>query len=404
MAAVPQFNGLGTGTANAFNLTRYWNPISPIPGVFTTEAPAQIRIRTATVYSKLSCLVSVNTIATSATVYRLRVAGANGNQSISVAAGATGTFQDLVNSDTIAANTLVAISIVTPNTSGSITTQALWFLASADVNTTVRLSARNALAPYNSDRFGPIGGATSVSETAAAATSLRNPADGERTVDNLFTSVSSNPSGTTMTVSFNRNGVNLSLAAAISAGATGIFEDVGDPQTADFNDLLCYHCSGSNTASNIGFNVFASVEVTTPTTLGWMVAGPSTETINASVTCYGSFGGDTLRGGITTESNAALAMLNQVRVSGLTAKININGVTATSTFTTRKNSGAGAQSITITSGATGIFEDITNVDRYEPTDTGNVKMVTGGSGTSLRMAAYGASAQFGNPWNVYAQQ
>lgn len=73
--------------------------------------------------------------------------------------------------------------------------------------------------------------------------------------------------------------------------------------------------------------------------------------------------------------------------SNLYATVSANGVTATSTVNFRKDTGGGSangnQSLSIGSGATGVFEDTSNSDSVSSGDKIDYQLVTGGSGTTI---------------------
>src|SRR3990167_6161430 len=108
--------------AQAFNVTNFMAPGSDVQGISTTETDVNSAPRFNFTAKELSALVTANTIATSATVVRTRVNLGNGSQSLSYAAGETGVKSDSVNTDVITGDGTNEFdySIVTPNTSGSI--------------------------------------------------------------------------------------------------------------------------------------------------------------------------------------------------------------------------------------------------------------------------------------------
>lgn len=109
------------GFAQAYNVTNYLGAAG-YPATQASEAKVQVYPRFTFTAKMLSAMVSANTIATSATLVRLRAHGADGNASVSFAAAETGLKQDVSSTDTITSGvTEIDYSVVTPNTSGSIT-------------------------------------------------------------------------------------------------------------------------------------------------------------------------------------------------------------------------------------------------------------------------------------------
>lgn len=91
-------------------------------------------------------------------------------------------------------------------------------------------------------------------------------------------------------------------------------------------------------------------------------------------------------GGLFTNSTEAFIQETYQQagvLSNLYVLVKTNGITATTTWKTRKNGADGAQSVSIGSGATGEFEDTTNTDSVTAGDEMNYACVGGGSGTSI---------------------
>lgn len=117
------------GVAQAFNVTTFYGLAGDLDIQKTTEDDAELVPRFDFTLKELSALCSANTITTSATLIRVRVNGADGNQSLSYAAAETGLKTDTVNTDALTGGTTTTnFSVVTPNTSGSFTLHwiAVW--------------------------------------------------------------------------------------------------------------------------------------------------------------------------------------------------------------------------------------------------------------------------------------
>lgn len=110
--------------------------------------------------------------------------------------------------------------------------------------------------------------------------------------------------------------------------------------------------------------------------------GDQTLTVAASVTGYIGPGYKTPNGW-GTEAAKQCRVVATCTSRRLWAAIRTNGITATSTFRTRKNGANGGQSLSVTSGATGEFEDTSGSDSLVDTDLFCLSMATGGSGTSM---------------------
>ena len=87
-----------SGTSN-YSSTGYGGLLGG--GLTSSEAGKQVPSPAAGVFSKLRVYIQTNTRSTTST-FRTRKAGANGNQSVSIASSTTGEFEDNSNSDTVA--------------------------------------------------------------------------------------------------------------------------------------------------------------------------------------------------------------------------------------------------------------------------------------------------------------
>lgn len=118
-----------------FNTTSY----SPLGGLFTTagvESQEQWKAERSFKFTQLAVVVSANTIATSATTFKLRKNAADANLNLSIGAGTTGVFVDTSSTDTCVATDKLTYRSVTPNTSGAITwNNSSLLISNGDINT-----------------------------------------------------------------------------------------------------------------------------------------------------------------------------------------------------------------------------------------------------------------------------
>lgn len=124
---------IGTG------LTRYL-PISGIAVLASTESHSQWKLGLASTLSKMGAYISANTI-TAATTIKLRVNGADGNQSVSIGSGQTGQFDDTSNTDTVDTDDLINFQLVSGGSGTSLTLRLAGVLIETAVTTSGRVSA-----------------------------------------------------------------------------------------------------------------------------------------------------------------------------------------------------------------------------------------------------------------------
>ena len=113
-----------------------------------------------------------------------------------------------------------------------------------------------------------------------------------------------------------------------------------------------------------------------------IVAGGPPPTVATSTTTYFALFGYLTHS--TTESFKAGRFRDLGTFSRLAVRCQTNGITATSTFRLRKNAGNGNQTVSITTGSTGLFEDTSNTDTVSAgTDEFDYQIITGSTGTNL---------------------
>jgi hypothetical protein len=104
--------------------TNYFSPVGTRTGFTSvTEADCALAHQFAVTVSNLRMFLSANTYATDATV-RMRKAGVDVAQNLTLTAGATGYFEDPTNTDAFSASDEISLSI-TGGTSGSVSVEIL---------------------------------------------------------------------------------------------------------------------------------------------------------------------------------------------------------------------------------------------------------------------------------------
>ena len=387
MAAVYHYNGWGQTTL-AFNTTGY----AHLGGQGNTsmfslaggETQRQLLVRVAGDFSKIGVQIPANTIATSATTVNFRKNVANGNQTISIGAGLTGFFQDASNSDTVASGDKVNLSFATPNTSGSLTCSGSEWAFAASSGTTGFLvggmigPSTNGLTRFNGWNSNNAQNATEASAQATirAACTLRNLCVNVQTAR-----------GVVDTLTARINTASGTLTKATTASTTGFYEDTTHSDSVADGDLINYQIAFGSSASQI--ILLPSVQVDFSGSNQAWIGGTATS-VAAGATSYSAPSGGNIPN--ATEANTLMTVKSAGTLSRLAFGVITNTVSATSTVKTRKNSANGSQSVSVTAGATGAFEDTTNSDTVADGDTIGLQIAAGAGGTQLILG--GTSLRF----------
>jgi len=204
---------------------------------FPVEALSPITFNFAGTMDRFRLFVISNGLDTALTC-RSRVNTANGNLLITVAAGLTGEFEDVVNSDAIVSGDDVNLTWIETASVGAATFgHQVRFIPSA-TNAYLRSHCGPDSNTPGVTRFTMLEGtgfpsAEFTSQMSVRATSI--------TVNNLFINVSANTLTTAAATIVNRiNGADGSLLITVAAGLTGYFEDIAGPDTIGIGDNSNY--------------------------------------------------------------------------------------------------------------------------------------------------------------------
>lgn len=248
------------------NTSTYLALVVPGLSAEVTESAAQYTFRQATTLSNLYVYLSQNGATTAGNVVRLRVNGANGNGVVSLTTATTGAFEDVTNTDVIAAGDEVNASTSNVNT-GAGTSFTIVTLAahSSAPGRIVASRGMNAITSGQTRFFPPGIGRQSSGLTTAAEMAL--PVRVSFTVSNVFANIAANPGG--MTAIIQRNGTT-TISLAVASGTSGFAEETATTATFSTGDTLGF-----------GITVPTGAEVGTATPRFWGVLMQSVEAATA---------------------------------------------------------------------------------------------------------------------------
>jgi hypothetical protein len=336
-----------------------------------TESHRQTPYRaTAGTASNLYARVTAND-AGSTTTMRVRKNGANGNQVLSIAGGATGEFEDVVNTDTVAAGDLIAFEGSRAGFTGTVTYSSLYFLLAATTDTAIRYvtAPAQSLSTDSVTRHSWITGIGDLNATESAVQIKMNLAGSFK---NLLVVIESNARTTTTTFRTRINGANGAQSVSVGSGATGIFEDTVNTDTIADEDLVNYSITTGTSGGAIVYRM--GVELVT-TTRKAQVAAVTARTLVAGSTNFLSIAGQL--GVSATESVVTVDANTAFTAFVLHIQATANAAVTASIFRLRKNGSNGNSVVTIPALTTGRFEDITNADYFAANDEIGASLVVG---------------------------
>jgi len=380
-------------TSVDFNVTTY-TPIGTQLNLRTTEAWFEKTFRQSGTLANLYARVPTNTIATSATTARLRKNLANFSPDISasIGAGATGIFEDLTNSATIAAGDEADYQIITPNTSGSITFYVISCTFASDTNTYGYFGG--ALGTQYDDattRYSEFAGQT-INNTTEAPTQLRIRTAG--TLKHGFCYVQANDTSPASTLRTRKNLADGGITVSITANTTGIFEDTSGTDTVaagdDFAFQVVVPTQGGAHSINIQHMSVGFETTNNQFELGGVNFSGIAQTNN--VTRYHSIGG-TLISGSTTENTDLTVRLSNLTAKEVSCELTANTFTTLATTVNLRQNTTNAIALSIAAAATGFFSQTGSVS-YATTDETNYQIITPNQAGSITIQ------QLSSVWDV----
>jgi hypothetical protein len=369
-------------------VTNFFAPMAGSP-TLTTEASAQIVAADTATISGLSVYIPTNSLTTATATFAVRVNGASSAVSVSVPAGATGSFSDVTNTAAVADGDLICF--VASTTAGGAGTIAIadimaWYeVAGAQVQL---FNAAQVTATYVSvlSRFIiPLASATltplTTNESQLIATSAA-----AGTWRDMGVYIETNTRVTATTLQSRKNGANGNQIISVAAGATGQFRDITNTDTIAIGDTMNYAFTTSTGGGVIlTRNVFS-----------WFASS------NQQYNCFADASGTVFNNfapawgpipGVSSFTNTPDRYLapwrKAARLSKLQAQVPTNASNGTITMASWIGGALGNQAISIPAGATGFFQDATNTDTVPVGSTASVRLSTTGAAGTTDIKVYG---------------
>ena len=260
----------------------YWTPIQAITQMTNTESRSLYKIKDNFISTNLYTYVSSNARTTD-TVFRTRVNGANGNQSVTYTSTQTGVKEDTSNTDSLAINDTFNYAVVTLTGGGIIAFQVMSTrLVNTDGKFIFGIGKVNVPESinFNSTIFFGLSGDLEASSTTEADAQVTSRFD--FTAKELVSHVISNTITTSSsTIVLRVNGADTALSVTYSASQTGLKNNTVDTVSVVSTDEVNYKVTTPNTSGALG--------------LGWV--GMIGKTTTASINIKSPGGGVAYSGG-----------------------------------------------------------------------------------------------------------
>ncbi|MDD5702307.1 MAG: hypothetical protein PHU23_09700 [Dehalococcoidales bacterium] len=341
------------------NYTKYGTILGECSSVFNNETYGQTRIRDSAVWSCLGLLLYSSTTDFTLTLTS-RINGANGNQSISVAAGLTGWFEDAVNSDTLTDGDLINYIYSAPAGTGTAYPSQIQCKMVSD--SFIMQVSEYGYVYDGGSYFQTLYGYTCNEDSENALVEAENQAKfyPGGSLSNLRAYSDYNGITDTSEIVLRVNGADGNQLLSIPDSTTGEFEDTVNSDVIAAGSLVCWQIRGGATGSDeLDLTLIQMKVVSTGQILG--VGGNDyqiTEYYNG--TWYLP-----LQSGDDYEYSDEAKYQHRIK-SAFTAKnlyvyLKLNSVTG-ATYRTRLNGANGNLIISFPPATTGAFEDIVDSD------------------------------------------
>jgi hypothetical protein len=373
----------GTDRTIAPGVTNYFAPMGGTP-TLTAEASAQIVAADTATVSSLGVYVVANSLTTATTTFGFRVNGVSSALTVSVPAGATGSFSDVTNTAAVADGDLICF-IISTSAGGSgtctfadviawydVAGQQVQLFNSAQTTATYVNNSTAYVIPVACITLTPL----STNESQLIATS-----DVAGTWRDMGVYIESNTRVTTTTLRSRKNSANGNQTISVAGGATGQFRDTTNTDSIAVGDTMTYTFTTGASGGGV---------ILTRNIFSWFASS------NQQYNCFSDAAGTVFNNfatawgpipGSTTFSNTPDRYFTPwrklVRLSKLQARVPSNTSNGTITMASWIGGALGNQTLSIPAGATGFFQDTTNTDTVTVGSTAGARLsTTGTSGTT----------------------
>lgn len=345
--------GRATGDSVNNGFTKYAQPCGVL-SFDSGEIYVQFIAHDSYTLKNLFVRVITNSLDGSTTV-RSRKNAVNGNQSVSINAEATGTFQDTTNTDELVDGDLFNYQLVAGGTTGAVEISILSLCLQSSNNTPILGGYSHQGIGPNLTYYFPIGGGQLANlEESKAQYTFRVSA----TLSNLRGYFWINSITDSSTFRIRVNGENGNQVLSIPASTTGAFEDtINTDSIVSGDNVNCQKVTGSS-----GTLLEATIYQIKSTSEGRQVilSRPSLTTFTRNVTRYSTIEG-MCPPDHTVESDAQVITEIAFVAKNMFVSIGSSNVNDVTTISLRQNGANSDLLVSIPASTTGTFEDLDTV-------------------------------------------
>lgn len=349
---------------------------SAVAGTETNLEKQWVRTGSGT-FSGLRANVIANSINTGSSTMKMRIDGADGNLSVSMAAGATGWFEDVTHTDTVATGHQVNYKITGSGASGTIQVRRAcvewdstfqWFRSTGSTGA-LSLSPRYC-------------GLNDSGKPQSTETDRQAKFRVAGTLQKGVVFVSANSRDGSVTFVSRKNAADGNISISVTSTSTGEFEDTTHSDSIASTDLANWKVTIGGTTGSITFPKIGCEFVPTNGTETQFVSHPGNAISQDTSIDYFEIHAGAV--GASTEANTTAKPVTGFTASNLGAYLSANASGSTSTIKLRQNSSDTSLVLSISASATGWFEDTSNTVTVATGDIINYSAIAGSSTITIR--------------------
>ena len=371
---------LGSVVSLAANVDRY-KPIGSANSsnqFVTTEGGANISCERNLTFSKLYVRVTTNSKTLSNLTIKFRNNGADGNLSISIPFGVTGTYSDIVNTDTVtAANNFCLVYRYGATGTGTLTSSGVSIVADYTGTETITIFQNGSTTALTTGTLYQSVAGYGTNTTTESQMQLKIPKAG--TLKNPVVRITSNTRTTASTFTLRKNGVDTAMVVTIPIATSGTFKDTTNFISIAADDLVCYKVIVSGTGAITPITTHIEYETssdsfitTTEMTISYSY------TANTAATYYAYLGGTSVQ--TLSEANSKIDFnLTGYNANNMRLYILTNARAVISTVTLRKNGADTNLIISLPASTTGHFSHTMSSVFITDLDDLNLKVYSPGA-------------------------
>lgn len=366
-----------------FNFGEMFSSLTGFLSMISSEVQKQTPIFSGGVAEDLKAKILSNTI-NGATVFVLRINGADGANTLSITASTSGLFEDTTHTDNISTTNKLNHKITPSGSSGSMVIASVSISFAATTNT-AQLLTTSKDADYTvaaSTQYYPINGGGVSDNLTEDNVEFVFQSGG--TLRNGAVYISSNTSAVTTTYRSRIDGANGNLAIAVTAAATGLVQDTSNTDTIAAGNTVNWSASSAADAGDVSGKLLSAEFITTDTS--WQsisgIQGGSGLSQAAGLTRYYIIGTN-VTNPFTTETDAQTKTPFSFTASNLQIFITANAGTTNGSITLMEGGAETGLTASITALTTGLFVDNSNTYAVAADDLLSMRIVSGATAATV---------------------